>query len=145
MKLIKTLLTILVISLLSSPSWSETIDDLETWGGIFYQKVTLVPFTGKLTGSEQGSIKNGKREDTWVGYYENGQLWYKGDYNDSVEKSKNGEKDGAWVHYWKNGQLRIKNNYKNDKLEGACVVYHGDGTVWLKFTGTFKDGVKISN
>ena len=167
----KTLITFFTVlfCMTSSFSWSEMVDDLVEWGGNYYQKVTLIPFTEKLTGSEQGSIKNGKREGTWVGYYDNGQLWYKGDYNDSVEKSKNGDKDGTWVHYWKNGQLRIKYNYKNDKFErafvsyhengqlngkgnykngkeeGAWVVYHEDGTAWLKFTGTFQDGVNIND
>ena len=49
MKLFKTLLTILFISLLSSPSWSVTIDDLVKREGIYYEKFTDVPFTGKVT------------------------------------------------------------------------------------------------
>ena len=57
MKPIKTLLTILVISLLSSPSWSETMDDLVKREGIYYQKFTDVPFTRKVTGKEKESFK----------------------------------------------------------------------------------------
>jgi len=162
MKLIKTLLTILFISLLSPPSWSVTIDDLVKREGIYYEKFIDVPFTGEVTGVEQGSFKNGEREGAWVGYWSDGQLFFKGSY-------KNGKEDGARVEYWSNGQLAVKGNYKNGKEEGAWVGYHkngrleykgiykngsiegpwvwyeSDGSVFKFLTGTFKDGVKISD
>ncbi len=50
MKLINTLLTILFISLLSSPSWSVTFGELVERDGLYYEKFTDVPYTGKLTG-----------------------------------------------------------------------------------------------
>jgi hypothetical protein len=78
MKLIKTLLTILVISLLSSPSWSETLDDLVVRDNLYYKKFTDVPFTGKVTGNPQGSLKNGKWDGAVVSYWENG-CWYQED------------------------------------------------------------------
>jgi hypothetical protein len=58
---------------------------------------------------------------------------------------KNGKEDGAWVEYHKNGQLFYKGNSKNGKVEGAWVGYNEDGTIDKKFTGTFKDGKKISD
>ena len=70
----KTLLTIIFISLLSSPSWSVSSDDLVKREGIYYEKFTDVPFTGKVTGQEQGSIKNGKKEGAWVGYHKDGRV-----------------------------------------------------------------------
>ena len=79
-KTLKTLLTILFISLLSSPSWSETMDGLVEREGLYYEKFTNVPFNGKVTGQEQGSFKNGKRNGAWVGYHKNGQLRYEGNY-----------------------------------------------------------------
>jgi hypothetical protein len=57
MKLFKTLLTILFISLLSSPSWSAEMGDLVARNGLWYKQFSDVPFTGKVTGREQGSIK----------------------------------------------------------------------------------------
>ena len=136
MKLIKTLLTIIFISLLSSPSWSVNFDDLVKREGIYYEKFTDVPFTGKVTGKYQGVIKNGKEDGAWIGYRENGQLWYKENY-------KNGKKEGAWVSYWMNGQLYYKGNYKSNKKEGVWFSYNIDGTVFKPWTGTFKDGKKI--
>ena len=114
MKPINTLLTILFMSLLSSPSWSLTFDDLVKRDGLYYKKFTDAPFTGKVTGDEHGTMKNRK--------------W-----------------DGAWVVYWSNGQLFEKGNYKNGVRDGARVYYHEDGTVDKEYTGTYKDGVKISD
>ena len=90
------------------------MDDLVFRDGLYYEKFTDVPYTGKITGGQQVSFKNGVADGAWVTYYENGQLFFKGSY-------KNGKKEGAWNRY----------------LE--------DGTVWPSFTGTFKNGKKISD
>ncbi len=56
-----------------------------------------------------------------------------------------GMKDGPWVSYWTNGQLLSKGTYKDGKSEGPWVWYNKDGTVFKSFTGTYKDGEKISD
>jgi len=38
-----------------------TVEDLVERDGLIYKKFTDTPFTGKVTGKEQGSYKNGKR------------------------------------------------------------------------------------
>jgi antitoxin component YwqK of YwqJK toxin-antitoxin module len=58
---------------------------------------------------------------------------------------KNGEREGSWVGYHENGQLLEKGDYKNGRKEGSWMGYLDDGSVWLDFTGTFKDGAKISD
>ena len=63
-------------------------DDLVEREGLYYKKFTDVPFTGEVTGKEQGTYKDGN-------------------------------KDGPWVSY------------------------NTDGTVIEKWTGTFKNGVKV--
>ena len=131
----KILLTILFLSLLSSPSWSETFDDLVERDGIYYKKFSDVPFSGKLTGKNKGLIKNGKREGVWFSYWNNGQLYSKGNY-------KNGKKEGAWVFYWDIGQLMRKGNYKNGKREGAWVEYEKDGTLDRERSGIYKNGLR---
>ena len=138
MKLINTLLTILFISLLSSPSWSVTFGELVERDGLYYEKFTDVPYTGKVTGEEQGSFRNGEREGTWVSYWENGQLSFKENY-------KNGKEEGEYISYWGDGRLLTKGNFKNGKATGAWVGYLKDGTVFKDWTGTFKDGKKISD
>ena len=130
--------------------------------GLYYKKFTEVPFTGNVIGQSQGFIKNGKMEGSWIGYWDNGQLSYKGEY-------KNGKREGSWISYWDNGQLKSKGNWKNGKTEGSWISYYDngqlmykgdfkngkedgswvwfnkDGTVWKDYTGTYKDGKKISD
>ena len=162
MKLINTLLTILFISLLSSPSWSVTIGDLVKRDDLYYEKFTDVPYTGKVTGEEQGSFKNGVKDAAWIGYWSNGQLYYKGNYKHGVPEGawvyyyengqldfkvgmKDGMSEGTRVSYYENGQLKSKGGYKNHLREGAWFEYNSDGTVNKPWTGTFKDGWKISD
>ena len=134
----KTLITILFLSLLSSPGWSETFDDLVERAGGYYKKFSEVPFSGKITGLVTGNFKNGKEEGEWVGYWNNGHLWWKGNW-------KNGWREGVWVECWDGGQLLTKGNYKNGKQEGAWVGYNRDRTLNEDGSGIFKNGVKISD
>ena len=142
----KILLTILFLSLLSSPSWSINEYDLTYRDGIYYKKFSDVPFSGKVTSTggkvtgkyKKGSIKNGKEEGVWRRYWANGRLQYKHNW-------KNGKKEGKSIEYWKNGQLMTKGSYKNDEQDGAWVFYNEDGALNKFNTGTFKNGVKISD
>lgn len=156
----KILLTIIFLSLLSSPCWSETFDDLVQRDGLYFKKFSEVPFSGKVNGLRNGSIKNGEEEGTWIRYHDNGQLYSKGNYKNGLEHGawvfyysngllrfkgnyKNGEEEGAWVFYFNNGQLWSKSNYKNGKEDGAQVRYYTDGTLDRERSGTFKNGYKI--
>ena len=136
----KILITILFLSLLSSSCSKDhrvaPIDDLVVRDGLYYKKFSDVPFSGKVTGSYEGTLNYGKKEGEWVDYWTNGQLYSKGNY-------KNGKKEGAWVFYWDNGQLMRKGNYKNGKREGAWVEYENYGTLDRERSGTYKNGVKI--
>jgi len=114
------------------------MDDLVHREGLYYQKFTDVPFTGKVTGEYQGVFNNGKRDGAWVWYHENGQLRSKSNF-------KNGQIEGAYIRYHKNGQLQAKGNYKNSRYDGTWVWYHEDGTVIKEGTGTYKNDVKISD
>ena len=143
------ILSLVFTMMLSSPSnaeglickftgWNCSVNfkDLVRRDGLFFKKRTDNPYTGKSTGDEQGSLKDGKREGLWGSYYDEGQLSSKGNY-------KNGYSDGPWFHYYSNGQLQIKGNYKDGKKEGPWVYYGFDGTVDEKRTGNYKNGVKV--
>ena len=132
------IITLVLMSFISSPSSGETMDDLVKREGTYYKKFTDVPFTGEVEGKRQGSFKNGEREGPWVAYWDNGQLMYKGYY-------KNGEEEGPWETYLNNGRLVLKGDYKNGKRDGYWVSYTVDGFVLTAITGTYKDGVKISD
>ena len=107
------IIPLVLMSLISSPSWALSMDDLVWRDGFFYEKFTSTPVSGELDeGRERGLIKNGKKE-------------------------------GYWEQYWETGQLLSKGNYKNGKREGSWEFYNEDGTVFESFTGTWKNGDKV--
>ena len=126
----------LLFCLTSSIGWSLSLNDLFEMKGIFYNKLTEVPFTGKIDGKTIGSFKNGKKDGFWLGYWENGQL-------QSKTNHKNGKLEGSWVSYHLNGQLRDKGQYKNGLKDGSWVSYFGNGQ--LRSKGNYKKGIMISN
>ena len=138
MRLLFTKILVL-ISLVSFPSWGETWNELVKREGLWYKKFTDVPFTGEVDeGHEQGTFKKGKRDGYWVVYDPNGQLISKGHY-------KNGEREGHWVRYYPNGRLGSKGVFKNGKKECYQETYFPDGTKWPEYTGTYKNGLKVSD
>ena len=50
------------------------LSNLEKREGIFCKRFTEIPFTGKVTGRFQGSLKDGKREGPGVSYYKDGNV-----------------------------------------------------------------------
>ena len=132
------IIPLVLMSLVSFPSWGLTMDDLVQREGLYYQKFTDVPFTGELNeGSFRGLFKDGRIE----GYFEIyllGRLTNRGFLS-------NGKKEGKHEIYHPNGQLFAKGNFNNDKQDGMWFVYNDDGTVDLEATGTFKNGVKVSD
>ena len=104
-------LLVVFISFLSSPSWSETIEDLVERNGLYYKKFTDVLFTGKISGIYKGKMKNGQLVGLWELYYENGQLRGKGTFKD-------GKLDGLWVDYWSNGNVMGKTIFTDGVEQG---------------------------
>ena len=126
---------LLIIFLLLSPSlsWSKdvNIEDLVKTDGLYYEKFTDEPFTGEVTGNQQGKISKGKREGEWLIYHSNGQL-------EEDVNFKDGKKEGEYLRYSKNGKLYHKGNYKNDKIEGEYLIYYPNGQ--LRSKCNWKDG-----
>ena len=60
-----SIIPLVLMCLVSFPSWGLTMDDLVQREGLYYQKFTDVPFTGEIDeGLERGNFKNGKTEGT---------------------------------------------------------------------------------
>ena len=70
-------------------------------------------------------------------YFTNGQLWFEGHY-------KEGKWDSLRITYYDDGQLQSKGHYKDGKLDGLWEYFYQDGTVYKEWTGTYKDGEKVS-
>jgi antitoxin component YwqK of YwqJK toxin-antitoxin module len=58
---------------------------------------------------------------------------------------KNGRQEGAWIWYWSYGRLRQKGSYKDGKRDGPWVWYNPDGAKNEPLSGTYRDGVKVSD
>lgn len=144
-------LLIIFSLLLTSISWSKDVDynDLVFRDGLYYEKYSEKPFTGKVTGLNQGKLKKGKEVGEWVYYYSNGQLSGKNNFkkgelhgkyisyfkNGKLHKKgnyKNGEKTGEYISYYENGQLRNKGSYKRSCYDGYWERYFEDGKLWYR-------------
>ena len=117
MRNIFTIITL--ISLLSSPSWSETIEDLVERGGLYYKKFTETPFTGEISGKENGKFNKGKKEGRWVYYHENGQLKKRVNY-------KNGKwEDGKLIAHTGDCYFQIVEWDQNGKVSAQSIHQYG--------------------
>jgi hypothetical protein len=105
----RILAPILLLTLLfPTLAYGVMMSDLVKRDDVYFKKLTDVPFTGKTTGENQGSFKNGKKVGPWVEYYSNGQLLFKGTYKDR-------KMDGPWVGYHRNGKLSYEGTYRDGK------------------------------
>ena len=101
----KKIILIFFISLLSLPSWSDTItfEDLVKRNNLYYKKYTDIPFTGEVTGKEVNTTK------------------FKKEHSKKVRKCK-------WLSFYDNGQLNQKRHYKNGKLDGLWETFEKEET-----------------
>ena len=126
--MIHILAPILALFLFPSVAFGETMDDLVITNGLYYKKFTDIPFTGKITGKEQGSIKNGERIGVWIEYNKNGRV--------SREVTYKIGKIASWLtySYHDNGQVNQKRSFKNGKQDGVSARYYKDGQLAAKGT-----------
>ena len=144
-------------------------DDLVERDGLYYEESSDVPFTGEMVGYHyngqlwmKGDYKDGKEDGPWVYYHDNGQLSSEGDYKDGKQDGpwvyyhensqlwmkgdlKDGKKDGPWVVYHDNGELWTKGDYEDGEWDGPWVYYDGDGTKDNEYSGTYRNGEKVSD
>jgi antitoxin component YwqK of YwqJK toxin-antitoxin module len=103
-------------------------------GNLGYKKSTITPFTGKITGKEEGYLKNGMWDGPYVSYYNTGQIEHKGSYN-------RGKREGPWKSFRADGNIMSDGNYYNGLYEGTWKFYHLFGTN-LQILKNFKNGKK---
>ena len=123
----KVLFLIISIFLLSSPSWSESVDasELTLRDGLFYKIFTYTPFTGSVTGEAQGKVLDGKKMGEWVYYLPNGKLAGISNFKDNVL-------EGWTEKYYENGNLDLKGNFKDGKQDGFWELYYANGNLEVR-------------
>jgi len=75
--------------------------------------------TGKIVGKGKCQ-QNGKKENFWIAYFENGTIKSKGNYS-------NGIKNGAWNFFYPNGNLEQEGVYQNGKEHGKWNWFYNNG------------------
>ena len=123
---------LLIISclLFTTVGWSKDVDwfDIVISGkdGLYYEKFTDVPFTGNVTGFAEGKVVKGIPEGVWLGFYESGELNYKG-------ALKGDKRQGEWLRYSKNGTLSSKENYIKGSIQSEVrFKYYDKGQLKVK-------------
>lgn len=119
----------------------KTWENLVERKKLFFEKFTNTPFNGKIEVywpnghlKETGLIINGKKDDLWEYYHENG-------HPKEVEFFTFGILNGTREQYGSGGQLYIKATYKDGKLDGPWIYIDPyDG--WLYKKGQYKVGKK---
>ena len=157
------IIPLVLMSLVSFPSWGLSMDDLVKREGIYYKKFTDVPFTGEVDeGLTKGSLENGKKEGAWIRFHPNGQLAFSGNYkngrrhgsligyheNGSLKfkgEARGGRNVGPWIGFFANGQLQFKGEYNDGNKHGTWVVMTSNGILADAESGVFEDGWKISD
>ena len=135
--------------------------DLVKRDGLFYEKFSNTPFTGKTTtGAFRAAYKNGRLHGVFEHYYRSGQLWKIELYKDGVQHGeqriyhengqlaeaatyKSNQLTGPYSRWWPNGQLRSKGTLEDGTREGRWVDFNEDGTPDPKKTGTYQMDVRI--
>ena len=128
-----------------------TLDDLIEINGVYYNKDTNEPYTGRALsylGNQVSAIhhyqqgehlqattfypngqkeydiqfKDNKENGFWRHYFYSGQLNYEYYY---VE----GQRQGKARFYYENGQLQLESNYKDNQQLDVYVSYYQDGSL----------------
>ena len=128
-----TLIPPVLLALVSFPIFGMDFNNLEYREGLYYDKSTDSPFTGKVRGLSEGLIREGKQEGPWIEFHRKRKLYLKGNY-------ENGKRNGSWTAYWSSGQLVHQAIFKNGVREGNWNDYINDGNVAKMYAATSKRG-----
>lgn len=132
---LRSVLICLCIAIFPALSSAMEMSELVKREGLFYEKFSDTPFTGEVTGKEQGSIVKGVKKGKWLIFFPNGQLAHKGEFTF-------GEKSGNWISYYNNGNISAKGQFSGGKKSGLWEYYDEDGALDEKggYVNGDKDG-----
>ena len=155
MKKLLILLFSILISFNSYGLFHKTVcveTDAQDRDGIIYLSNKTKPFTGKNLceyqsgqNKSKGKVEDGKKDDIWTEWEENGQIKFERTYNFSQilrEKNyQNGvEMNDTIFSYNENGLLEREGNYKDGKRDGKWTLWYENGQ--KKSEVNFIDGKK---
>ena len=123
----KTLI-IIAMALLAMPTFAQTIETVDV------TKASNGKFTTKAHDfTIEGQVVNGKKEGTWIEYFNSNTYLPK-----KIVNYVNGKKNGVFVEIDKTGSITKKAEYKDDVLEGQASEWYRGGR--LSKLNTYKNG-----
>ena len=101
---------------------NSTIDyaELISKDGIYLDPVEKQPYTGEVNGNPSGELIEGKKNGPWIEVYENGQLFWHGNFRDGLAESD-------WAEYHRNGQIFAQGKFVRGKKDGVWKYYSKAG------------------
>ena len=128
----------LLVFLFPVVSMGETVDrtELVTRDNLYYKKFTDVPFSGTVTGKEQGRLLEGKKIGTWLSFYESGQL-----HTRSIYWEPN-VLDGEFSKYHENGCLQIRMGFVDGEEHGLFSLFF-EKNCDVQIVGHYDKGKRI--
>ncbi len=109
---------------------------------------TLVPVYEKIFYddghlSQEGPLKNGKRDGHWKSYYRDGTLWSEGDFVAGVAQ-------GVTITYYPNGNKRYEGEFKDGQKYGNWKFWNENGDFVKNMTfvpkgGKYKAKIPVKN
>jgi len=121
----------LTVTSCTEPLKDVEYDNLVTRGGVFYEKFSNEPYSGRTTGDWQGQIVAGLWQGNVAVYRPDGTLWWEIPF-------KKGIRDGEYKAWCHNGNIQTQFKYKNGKRDGLVESYRCDGSLALQMK--FKEG-----
>lgn len=87
-----------------------------------------------------GTFVNGKKDGVWEHYWDStlSGLMLR-------EHFVKGIRHGPFQNYWEDGQQKAIGQFKNGEKSGYWIFHDSDGSVYQPWTGTFVNGVKVSD
>lgn len=128
-KMILQAAALFFVFMFSNASIAKAAIDIEdTWElfGVTFEKGSLLPYTGTVTGFQQGHLKNGRKEGTWITFWNNGSKAF-------VQNYSQGKRVGTIHHYSYEGVLTLEGSYNLEgEKHGRWLWYYEDGNLWQK-------------
>jgi antitoxin component YwqK of YwqJK toxin-antitoxin module len=58
-----------------------------------------------------------------IEYYDNGNVWIKG------QKNSSGQREGLWEYFWENGNIHYRIPYVGGKMDGIEELFYENGNI----------------
>ena len=103
------LLSLILIFLSACSDPTIEFGNLVERGGVYYEKFSTEPFSGRVVGRTAGMLKDGRLHGLVTRFYSNGDLAYESQYD-------NGILHGRKISFGDRGQIRRVQQFHNGKL-----------------------------